>query len=1301
MNEPERKTPTDHVIWFCLTNRLVVVLLLLSVVAAGIMVAPFDWDLGTLSRNPVAVDAIPDIGENQQIVYTEWMGRSPQDVEDQITYPLTSALLGIPGVRTVRSFSMFGFSTIYLIFQEDREFYWTRSRILEKLNSLPSGSLPEGVQPTLGPDANALGQVFWYTLEGRDEEGKPAGGWDLHELRSIQDWQLRYSLLAVEGVAEVASIGGHLQEYQVDVDPQALRAHDVSLKEVYEAVRLSNLDVGARNLEINHVEYLIRGVGFIKELDDLRFAVVKSQEAVPIYIKDVAEVTLGPAMRSGVLDKGGAEVVGGVVVVRFGENPLAVIQRLKEKIAAVSPSLPQKTLQNGQVSRLTIVPFYDRTGLIQETLGTLHDALSQEMLVTIIVILVLLMNLRSALLVSGLLPLAVLMTFIAMKIFGVDSNLVSLSGIAIAIGTMVDMGIVLVENILNRLDEAPPEQPPIQTIYQASREVGGAVLTAVATTIVGFLPVFFMVAAEGKLFRPLAFTKTFALIASIVVALTLIPPFALWLLPKKNARRNVRGYARSFALIFSLTSSLWLAWWLSWWLAPLLLGWIAFRQWGHRLPATYHRRLPLLGNVLLALCVTVMLTQTWLPLGPQRGLLLNTFFVLLLLCSILLLFLAIKWLYPPMLNWAMANRPLFLLWPAGIVLAGLVIWLGVPRLLGWLGEPLMKTKPMVALSHAFPGLGREFMPPLDEGSFLFMPTTSSHAAINEARDILARQDLAIEAIPEVSSVVGKLGRVESALDPAPISMFETVIHYHDEFLSDASGHRLAFAFDPEQLDFQRDAQGNPVPAPDGAPYQVRGRFQRDDTGALVPDRQGLPFRQWRPPLDPTLNPGRQPWPGVASAEDIWNLIAQAGQVPGATAAPKLQPIAARLVMLQSGMRAPFGLKLKGANLASLESFGIELEKALKRAPAVKPESVIADRIVGKPYLEFHLDRRAMARYGIMLEEVQMLIETAIGGRALTHTVEGRERYPVRIRYMREWRDDFEKLQQVIIPTPSGAQIPLSQIAEGVFVTGPQMIKSEDTFLTSYVIFDSLPGIAEVEVVEQVQAYLDHLFATGQLARPQGVTLEFAGNYQNQLRAVDRLSKILPSALFLIFLLLYLQFHRVSTSLLVFSGILVAWGGGFILIWLYGQPWFFDFSLLGLSLRELFGIQPIHLSVAIWVGFLALFGIASDDGVLVATYLDQTMAESPPDSIAAIRSATLQAGQRRLRPALMTTATTVIALIPVLSSSGRGSDIMKPMAIPTFGGILIELVSILIVPVLYSGIEEFKWKKRQNRRPEPL
>lgn len=524
MNEPERKTPTDHVIWFCLTNRLVVVLLLLSVVAAGIMVAPFDWDLGTLSRNPVAVDAIPDIGENQQIVYTEWMGRSPQDVEDQITYPLTSALLGIPGVRTVRSFSMFGFSTIYLIFQEDREFYWTRSRILEKLNSLPSGSLPEGVQPTLGPDANALGQVFWYTLEGRDEEGKPAGGWDLHELRSIQDWQLRYSLLAVEGVAEVASIGGHLQEYQVDVDPQALRAHDVSLKEVYEAVRLSNLDVGARNLEINHVEYLIRGVGFIKELDDLRFAVVKSQEAVPIYIKDVAEVTLGPAMRSGVLDKGGAEVVGGVVVVRFGENPLAVIQRLKEKIAAVSPSLPQKTLQNGQVSRLTIVPFYDRTGLIQETLGTLHDALSQEMLVTIIVILVLLMNLRSALLVSGLLPLAVLMTFIAMKIFGVDSNLVSLSGIAIAIGTMVDMGIVLVENILNRLDEAPPEQPPIQTIYQASREVGGAVLTAVATTIVGFLPVFFMVAAEGKLFRPLAFTKTFALIASIVVALTLIPP---------------------------------------------------------------------------------------------------------------------------------------------------------------------------------------------------------------------------------------------------------------------------------------------------------------------------------------------------------------------------------------------------------------------------------------------------------------------------------------------------------------------------------------------------------------------------------------------------------------------------------------------------------------------------------------------------------------------------------------------------------------------------------------------------------
>ena len=479
----------DKVIRFFLENKIVVFLMILFIIVWGIMVAPFDWDLGDLPRDPVPVDAIPDIGENQQIVFTRWMGRSPQDVEDQISYPLTVSLLGIPGVKTIRSYSMFGFSTIYVIFKEGVEFYWSRTRVLEKLNSLPPGTLPMEVQPTLGPDATALGQIFWYTLEGRDPEGNPAGGWDLRELRSIQDWTVRYALMAAEGISEVASVGGFVQEYQIDVDPDAMRAWNVKLEEVFAAVKMSNKDVGARTIEVNKVEYVIRGIGFIETLADIEDAVIKVNDNVPVYVKNVANVTLGPALRRGALDKEGAEVVGGVAVVRYGGNPLAAIKNIKKKIEEIAPGLPKKTLPDGTVSQVTGVPFYDRSGLIYETLGTLNTALSEEILVTIIVVLFMLMHLRSSILVSGLLPLAVLMCFIAMKLFHVDANIVALSGIAIAIGTMVDMGIILCENILRRLDEAKPEENRLEVIYRASSEVGGAVLTAVATTVISFLPV--------------------------------------------------------------------------------------------------------------------------------------------------------------------------------------------------------------------------------------------------------------------------------------------------------------------------------------------------------------------------------------------------------------------------------------------------------------------------------------------------------------------------------------------------------------------------------------------------------------------------------------------------------------------------------------------------------------------------------------------------------------------------------------------------------------------------------------------
>ena len=545
----DRFSLTEASLQFLLKKKVIAFLIILLAVGWGILVSPFDWELGGPFRDPVPVDAIPDIGENQQIVFTSWPGRSPQDVEDQITYPLTVSLMGVPGVRIVRSFSMFGFSSIYVIFQDDTDFYWSRSRILEKLNSLPDGALPDGVRPAIGPDATAMGQVFWYTLEGATENGSPTGGWDLHELRTVQDWYVRYALMSVEGVSEVASVGGFVQEYQVDMDPDLMRIYNVSLNEIVDAVRGANLDVGAQTLEINRVEYLVRGIGFIKGLEDLENAVIKLQNGVPVFVRQVARITLGPAARQGALDKGGAQTVGGVVAVRYGDNPLAVIERVKAKIREISPGMPRKTLPDGTVSQVSIVPFYDRTQLINETLDTLKTALSNEVLITIIVILIAVFRLGGSLLIAGLLPLSVLMCFIGMKVFGVDANIVALSGIAIAIGTMVDMGIIVVENILRHLRGADSREARTRAILAAVKEVSGAVLTAVSTTIVSFLPVFTMEGAEGKLFRPLAFSKTFALFSSLVVALVLIPPLAQ-LLFSKGLEKKRYGWIIHEAFIY-------------------------------------------------------------------------------------------------------------------------------------------------------------------------------------------------------------------------------------------------------------------------------------------------------------------------------------------------------------------------------------------------------------------------------------------------------------------------------------------------------------------------------------------------------------------------------------------------------------------------------------------------------------------------------------------------------------------------------------------------------------------------------
>ncbi len=1265
----------NKLIRFFLENKLVTFLLLLIMVGWGMVNSPFRWDTGILPNDPVPVDAIPDIGENQQIVYTEWSGRSPQDIEDQISYPLTTSLLGIPGVKTIRSNSIFGLSSIYIIFDDDVEFYWSRTRILEKLNSLPPGTLPDDVTPALGPDATALGQIYWYTLEGRDKDGNPAGGWDPHELRTIQDFYVRYSLTAAKGVAEVASIGGFVKEYQVDIDPAAMKAYDVNISQIMSAVKNSNLDIGARTLEYNRAEYLIRALGYIKNLSDLEESVVAVRDHVPVRLKDVARINFGPATRRGGLDKGGAEAVGGVVVARYGTNPLEAIEHVKDKIKEIAPGLPSKTLEDGTVSKVTIVPFYDRTGLIKETLGTLEEALSLEILISIIVVIVLVLNLRASVLISSLLPIGVLITFITMRQFGVDANIVALSGIAIAIGVMVDVGVVFTENIIRHI-ELPQNvgkkgKQLLQVVYEGTIEVAGAVVTALMTTIISFLPVFAMEAAEGKLFRPLAFTKTFAMLAALLIGLVLIPTFAHVVFSIKYNKTKSKQIWNSLLVLAGIILSIWSGNYVALALTAFGINGLLADRWPeHRKNWTNYI------NIAITLVVVVFfLTQAWMPLGAQNSLFTNVLFVILIVTIVLGFLMLVVRFYPQILQWCLSHKWAFLTLPILIIVFGITTWQGFDKLYGFMPRAVKETKFWANATEKFPGLGKEFMPSLDEGSFLLMPTTMPHSGIEENLDVIRLLDKKVNAIPEVEMVVGKWGRANSALDPAPVSMYENVINYKSEYILNEDGHRMRFKVNNEGAYLLKD----------GSTYNPKEEgFQLIEKEKLVEDKNGEYFRQWRDEIH--------------SPNDIWNEIIAKATIPGLTSAPKLQPIQTRLVMLQTGMRAPMGIKVFGPDLESIEKVGLQLETELQHVEGVEPVSVFADRVVGKPYLELELKREALARYGLTVQDLQTVIGSAIGGMQLTTTVEGRERFPVRLRYAREFRDNPEELQKILIPTKSGMQIPLGDLVDLSYTRGPQMIKSENTFLVGYVIFDKKEGYAEVDVVENAQRHLQSKMEDGSFELPAGMSYVFTGNYENQIRATKRLMIVVPISLIIIFLILYFQFRSVTSTSLIFTGILVALSGGFIMIWLYGQPWFMDGTLAGHNLRDLFQVHQINLSVAVWVGFIALFGVATDDGVLISTYLSQLKAKKAPQSIKEVRAMVLEAGSKRVRPAMMTTATTLIALIPVLTSTGKGSDIMVPMAIPLFGGMTIEVLTMFVVPVLYSMWQE-RLVKRQLKKKE--
>ncbi len=1033
----------EKIIEYSARNRVIVLMLFALLIA---------WGIWAVYRTPV--DAIPDLSDNQVIVFTDYPGRSPQVVEDQVTYPLAVNLQGLPQVRAVRASSAFGFSMIYVIFEDKADIYWARTRVLERLNYAAS-LLPPGVVPTLGPDGTGVGHVFWYTLEGK--------GYDLEQLRTLQDWFVRYQLNTVPGVAEVASIGGFVREYQIDLDPNRLFAYNVKVGDVADAVKRSNNDVGGRLLEQADAEFLIRGRGYIKSPADLENIVVGADlRGTPIYLKNLGTVQMGGAIRRGLLDVNGeGEAVGGIVIMRYGENAKDVIDRVKEKIVSLEKGLPP-----GVKIRVS----YDRSDLITRAIDTLKHSLLEESIVVSLVILVFLLHFQSALVIVLTLPISVLFAFITMKLMGVTSNIMSLGGIAIAIGVLVDAGVIMVENCYRHLSEMPPEErreKRLDVIITSAKQVGRAIFFSLAIIILSFVPVFMLEGQEGKLFHPLAFTKTFSMMGSAIIAITLVPVLMYYFMRGK--------------------------------------------------------------------------------MPPESSNPVSGFFIAL---------------YSPVIKWVLK-------WKKTTIALNLVaLGIAIPM---------------------FMSIGSEFMPPLDEGSLLYMPVTLPNVSINEAKRLIQVQDTIIKSVPEVEHVLGKVGRAETSTDPAPVSMFESIII-----------------------------------------------LKPKDT--------------WRA--------------GLTKADIVSELdgkLQQIGVRNGWT-----QPIINRINMLSTGVRTDLGVKFFGNDLNVLKDLAVQAEAILKTVPGAA--DVVAERVTGGNYLDIDIDREAAARYGVKVGDVQDVISTALGGDMLSTSVEGRNRFPIRVRYMRELRDNIPAIQRILVAGMNGAQVPMSLLTKLKMSTGAPEINSEGGLLRS-IVFLNVRGRDMGGFVGEAQRVLEK-----QLKLPAGYYVAWSGQWENQVRAKARLQMLVPAGLLIIFILLFFTFHSALEASMVMLSVPFALVGGVYLVKLLGY----------------------NMSVAVWVGFIALYGIAVETGVVMVIYLHEALDKkliNGPCSEQDIYDATFEGAVLRLRPKLMTVAVALLGLVPIMWSTGTGADVMKPIAAPMIGGMLSSAVHVLIMtPVIFVLMKTRDLKK---------
>ncbi|QSV46663.1 efflux RND transporter permease subunit [Geobacter benzoatilyticus] len=1023
----------EKIIEYSARNRVVILMIFALVVA---------WGVWAVYKTPV--DAIPDLSDNQVIVFTEYPGRSPQVVEDQVTYPLAVNLQGLPRVKAVRASSAFGFSMIYVIFEDKADIYWARTRVLERLNYAAS-LLPPNVRPTLGPDGTGVGHVFWYTLEGK--------GYDLEQLRTLQDWFVRYQLNTVPGVAEVASIGGYVREYQIDLDPHRLFAYNIKVDQVMEAVKRSNNDVGGRLLEQADAEFLIRGKGYIKSPKDLEDIVVGADmRGTPVYVKNLGTVQMGGAIRRGLLDLNGeGEAVGGIVVMRYGENAKDVIDRVKEKIASLEQGLPPG---------VKIKVAYDRSDLIMRAVDTLKHALLEESVVVSLVILAFLLHFQSSLVIVLTLPIAVLISFITMKLMGVTSNIMSLGGIAIAIGVLVDAGVIMVENCYRHLSELPPEERQerrLEVIISSAKQVGRAIFFSLAIIVLSFVPVFLLEGQEGKMFHPLAFTKTFSMVGSAFIAITLVPVLMYFFMRGK--------------------------------------------------------------------------------MPPESANPVSMFFIRL---------------YSPVIKWVLKWKK------TTIALNVAALAIAIPM---------------------FMSLGSEFMPPLDEGSLLYMPVTLPNVSITEAKRLIQVQDKIIKGVPEVEHVLGKVGRAETSTDPAPVSMFESIIILK-------------------------------------------------------------PKEQWRA--------------GVTKADIVAELDAKLQQIGvrnGWT-----QPIINRINMLSTGVRTDLGVKIFGNDLNVLKELAVQAEGILKGVPGAA--DVVAERVTGGNYIDIDIDREAAARYGVNVGDIQDVIETALGGEMLSTSVEGRNRFPIRIRYMRDYRDSIPAIQRILVGGMEGAQVPLSLVTKLKVSTGAPEINSEGGLLRS-IVFLNVRGRDMGGFVGEAKTVLEK-----NLKLPPGYYVAWSGQWENQIRAKQRLQILVPAGMLIIFILLYFTFHSALEASMVMLSVPFALVGGVYLVTALGY----------------------NLSVAVWVGFIALYGVAVETGVVMVIYLHEALDKKllkGPVTEQDIYDATYEGAVLRLRPKLMTVAVALLGLVPIMWSSGTGADVMKPIAAPMIGGMITSAIHVLIMtPVIF-------------------